>query len=86
MDREHEDAILEAAKTKYPFGRELTFSDWQGQTTKDGRSVLVTGTVNGKPVVNPKTGELYIPVWCEREGREATTTFVAESNLVKQEH
>lgn len=42
------------------------------------------GVVNGEVVLNHMVaGGGYVPLWCERENREATTIYVCLDNLIK---
>ena len=44
------------------------------------------GSINGTPITNPSSGDTFVPVWCERDnGREATTVYVNEANIIEQE-
>ena len=44
---------------------------------------VCTGVVNGDPM---KLGhKTLIPIWTERKGREATTVYVDQRNIVGQE-
>ena len=69
-----------AAKARYPLGKEVRFFD-DGAAVEPGRVVATRGTVNGDPIVDPTTGTVWIPLWCEREGREATNVYVNEENI-----
>lgn len=66
--------------TDYPMGARVTFGDGSATTTTD--PVVATGTVNGPPLEGPD-GALYVPVFAARDnGREATTVYVAEANVL----
>ena len=64
-------------------GDEVTFAD--DNAIADAREMhkarIGRGFVNGDAIETPN-GAIYWPVFCEREGREATTIMVAESNIV----
>lgn len=70
----------------YPMGATVTFADDVATVSlaKMGNvTVLASGIVNGKPVTDDAGRVLYIPCWCEREGREATTIYVGVGNIVE---
>ena len=68
---------------RFPLGATVTFSDDSAIGPLGDDSVRVcTGIVNGRPVVNPGCEAEYVPLWCERIGREATTVYVSSKNIL----
>lgn len=59
----------------------------QGNVNNDPEKVtFAVGIVNGESITNPDTGDKFLPVWTERDnGREATTIYVNEKNIVGRE-
>jgi hypothetical protein len=66
--------------TKYPMGEGVTFFDDVGMV-EPGRVVALSDTVNGDPIVDPRTGTAWIPLSCERGGLEPTNVDVSEQNI-----
>lgn len=63
-------------------GTRLTYADGEA-TVSDGMAGLVTGTVNGPPITDDEGNVSHVPVFTERDnGREATTVYVAVTNIV----
>lgn len=63
-------------------GTRLAFSD-DSATTSNGEEGLATGVVNGPAMTNEAEEITHIPVFAKRDnGREATTIYVAVSNIV----
>jgi hypothetical protein len=64
-------------------GDAVTFVD--GNALADVRDThkarIGRGFVNGEPIITE--GPVYWPLWCEREGREATTVMVPETNIIQ---
>lgn len=62
-------------------GAAFVFLD-SNATTSDGQLGTAIGTVNGPPVV-AGDGLRLVPLWAERDnGREPTTIYVPEDNIV----
>jgi hypothetical protein len=67
--------------SRCPMSATVVFADGVATTTTD--PVVATGVVNGEPIEGPD-GALYVPVWAQRDnGREPTTVYVAEANVLK---
>ena len=67
----------------YPPGATVTFADQPHNVVwNTDQPTVCTGTVNGEPM--EEGGEVWVPVWCERDnGREPTTIFVREENILQ---
>lgn len=48
-----------------------------------GEMVLAEGQINGQPLTDDDGEVTHVPAFTEREGREATTIFVAVSKIVE---
>jgi hypothetical protein len=70
---------------EYPVGAKVRFKT-SGSEIADVRSNTETlywsGHVNGNPICDDHGTILAVPVWCERENREATTVIVVVDNIV----
>ncbi len=65
---------------RYPMGATVVFGD--GSATTSGEPVVATGSINGPPVEHNDV--VYVPVYAVRDnGREATTVYVVESNVLE---
>ncbi len=47
------------------------------------RAPFWAGRVNGDPTKDGAGNVVYVPLWCKREGREATTVYVHIENIVR---
>lgn len=66
----------------YPMGARVTYAD-ANAAVSDGVAGLVSGVINGEPIHDDDGAVLFVPVYTRRDhGREATTVFVAVSNIV----
>ena len=85
-------------KRSYPLGARLRFADNTATVALSkvhDEVVMARGIVNGEPMLASfpahvdgevvQRTEWFIPAWTEREGREATTVWVAESNIMEVE-
>lgn len=61
-------------------GQRITFKT-TGHEIADVRNPNPAPTASGYALDDPKDG--YIPVWCERENREATTIMVKVENVIQ---
>ncbi len=73
-------------RTGFPLGARVEYATDGadvGPLRARGELTTTVGTVNGRPVTDPATGKVaYVPVWTAREGREATTIYVAVGNIL----
>lgn len=69
-------------RTDFPMGATVRYMD-SSATVEPGDVALVEGIVNGPPIENG-TGRLLVPVFSRRSnGREPTTVYVHESNIME---
>lgn len=67
--------------TRMKLGQRIVFKD-ANATTSGAEPVYVEGSLNSNPI--ECDGATLYPVWCERDnGREPTTVYVHESNIVE---
>lgn len=67
----------------YKMGATVEFFDTNATVRMgSGEQVVAVGTVNGKILETPEA--TYVPLWCDRNGREATTVYVNTKNIIGQ--